>query len=67
MSRYRRDLEAARRRLAAREHHTIQTPYGAVQYAEHGGGPALLFSTRWSAASMWAWGAPRAGSGMASG
>jgi pimeloyl-ACP methyl ester carboxylesterase len=44
MSRYRRDLEAARRRLAAREHHTIQTPYGAVQYAEHGGGPALLFS-----------------------
>jgi pimeloyl-ACP methyl ester carboxylesterase len=44
MTRYRRDLEAARRRLAAREHHSIQTPYGAVQYAERGQGPPLLFS-----------------------
>jgi pimeloyl-ACP methyl ester carboxylesterase len=44
MTRYRRDIEAARRRLAAREHHSIQTPYGAVQYAEHGQGPPLLFS-----------------------
>jgi pimeloyl-ACP methyl ester carboxylesterase len=44
MTRYRRDLQAARRRLAAREHHTIQTPYGSVQYAEHGQGPPLLFS-----------------------
>ena len=44
MTRYRIDLEAARRRLAAREHHSIQTPYGAVQYAERGHGPALLFS-----------------------
>jgi pimeloyl-ACP methyl ester carboxylesterase len=44
MTRYRRDLDAARRRLAAREHHSIQTPYGSVQYAEQGQGPALLFS-----------------------
>jgi pimeloyl-ACP methyl ester carboxylesterase len=44
MTRYRRDLEAARRRLAAREHHSIQTPYGWVEYAERGQGPPLLFS-----------------------
>src|SRR5512132_520923 len=44
MTRYRTDIEAARRRLAAREHHSIQTPYGSVQYAEHGQGPPLLFS-----------------------
>jgi pimeloyl-ACP methyl ester carboxylesterase len=44
MTRYHRDLDAARRRLAAREQHHIQTPYGAVQYAEHGQGPPLLFS-----------------------
>src|SRR5215211_4090808 len=44
MTRYRIDIEAARRRLAAREHHSIQTPYGAVQYAERGQGSPLLFS-----------------------
>ena len=44
MTHYRHDLDAARQRLAAREHHTIHTPYGAVQYAEHGQGPPLLFS-----------------------
>jgi hypothetical protein len=44
MTRYRHDIEAARRRLAAREHHSIQTPYGSVQYAEHGQGRPLLFS-----------------------
>jgi pimeloyl-ACP methyl ester carboxylesterase len=44
MTRYRTDIEAACRRLAARQHHTIQTPYGSVQYAEHGQGPPLLFS-----------------------
>jgi pimeloyl-ACP methyl ester carboxylesterase len=44
MTRYRIDIDAARRRLAAREHHSIQTPYGSVQYAEHGQGPPLLFS-----------------------
>jgi pimeloyl-ACP methyl ester carboxylesterase len=44
MTRYRIDIDAARGRLAAREHHSIQTSYGAVQYAEHGQGPPLLFS-----------------------
>ena len=44
MSRYRRDLEAARGRLATREQYSIQTPYGSVQYAERGQGPPLLFS-----------------------
>jgi pimeloyl-ACP methyl ester carboxylesterase len=44
MTRYRIDIDAARRRLAARERHSIQTPYGSVQYAEHGQGPPLLFS-----------------------
>jgi pimeloyl-ACP methyl ester carboxylesterase len=44
MTRYRIDIEAARRRLAAREHHSIQTPYGSVQYAERGQGPPVLFS-----------------------
>jgi pimeloyl-ACP methyl ester carboxylesterase len=44
MTRYRHDVDAARRRLAAREHHAIQTPYGSVQYAERGQGPPLLFS-----------------------
>jgi pimeloyl-ACP methyl ester carboxylesterase len=44
MTRYRIDIEAARRRLAAREHHTIHTSYGSLQYAEHGQGPPLLFS-----------------------
>jgi pimeloyl-ACP methyl ester carboxylesterase len=44
MTRYRRDLDAARRRLAAREHHSIQTPYGSVQYVERGQGPPVLFS-----------------------
>jgi hypothetical protein len=44
MTRYRRDIEAARRRLAAREHDSIQTADGSVQYAEHGQGPPVLFS-----------------------
>ena len=44
MTHYRHDLDAARQRLAAREHHTIHTPYGSVQYAERGQGPPLLFS-----------------------
>ena len=44
MTRYRHDLDAARRRLVARQRHSIQTPYGSVQYAERGQGPPLLFS-----------------------
>jgi pimeloyl-ACP methyl ester carboxylesterase len=44
MTRYRHDLEAAGRRLAAREHHSIQTSYGSVQYVEQGQGLPVLFS-----------------------
>src|SRR4029453_18978623 len=44
MPRYQTDTGAPRRRLAAREHHSIQTPYGSVQFAERGQGPPLLFS-----------------------
>jgi pimeloyl-ACP methyl ester carboxylesterase len=44
MSRYRHELEAARRRLAAHQRHSIHTRYGSVEYAERGQGPPLLFS-----------------------
>jgi pimeloyl-ACP methyl ester carboxylesterase len=41
--RYRRDLNAARARLAAVKRHVISTQWGAVEYAERGSGdPALI-------------------------
>jgi pimeloyl-ACP methyl ester carboxylesterase len=40
--RYRRDLNAARARLAAVERHVISTPWGAVEYAERGEGKPVL-------------------------
>jgi pimeloyl-ACP methyl ester carboxylesterase len=40
--RYRRDLNAARARLAAVDHHLISTPWGAVEYAERGFGDPVL-------------------------
>jgi pimeloyl-ACP methyl ester carboxylesterase len=40
--RYRRDLNAARTRLAAVERHVISTQGGAVEYAERGDGDAVL-------------------------
>jgi pimeloyl-ACP methyl ester carboxylesterase len=40
--RYRRDLNAARARLAAVERHVISTPWGAVEYAERGDGDPVL-------------------------
>jgi pimeloyl-ACP methyl ester carboxylesterase len=40
--RYRRDLNAARARLAAVERHVIATPWGAVEYAEQGAGVPVL-------------------------
>ncbi len=41
--RYRRDLRAARARLAAVKRHVVSTPWGAVEYAERGSGaPALV-------------------------
>ena len=40
--RYRRDLKAARARLAAVDRHVISTPWGAVEYAERGSGAPVL-------------------------
>ena len=40
--RYRRDLNAARPRLAAVERHVISTQWGAVEYAERGDGDPVL-------------------------
>jgi pimeloyl-ACP methyl ester carboxylesterase len=40
--RYRRDLNAARARLAAVERRVISTPWGAVEYAERGEGEPVL-------------------------
>ena len=40
--RYRRDMNAARARLAAVERHVIATPWGAVEYAERGSGNPVL-------------------------
>jgi pimeloyl-ACP methyl ester carboxylesterase len=45
MSRYRRDMVAARRRLANRERRSIQDPrFGSIEYTEWGDGPALIVS-----------------------
>jgi pimeloyl-ACP methyl ester carboxylesterase len=42
---YRRDMEAARRRLAARERRLVQDPrFGAIEYTEWGQGPAMILS-----------------------
>jgi pimeloyl-ACP methyl ester carboxylesterase len=40
--RYRRDMKAARARLAAFERHVIATPWGQVEYAEQGTGDPVL-------------------------
>ena len=40
--RYRRDMKAARARLAAVDRHVISTPWGAVEYAERGSGDPVL-------------------------
>ena len=40
--RYRRDMNAARARLAAVERHVISTRWGAVEYAERGSGAPVL-------------------------
>ena len=40
--RYRRDLNAARARLAAVQRHIVPTQWGAVEYAEHGKGDPVL-------------------------
>ena len=40
--RYRRDMNAARARLAAEDRHVISTRWGAVEYAERGSGDPVL-------------------------
>jgi len=40
--RYRRDMSAARARLAAADRHVISTQWGSVEYAEHGSGAPVL-------------------------
>ena len=40
--RYRRDLDAARLRLAAVDRHVVSTQWGVVEYAERGSGAPLL-------------------------
>jgi pimeloyl-ACP methyl ester carboxylesterase len=42
VQRYRRELNAARARLAATERHVVATPWGAVEYAERGSGAPVL-------------------------
>jgi pimeloyl-ACP methyl ester carboxylesterase len=40
--RYRRDMNAARARLATVDRHVVSTPWGAVEYAETGSGAPVL-------------------------
>jgi hypothetical protein len=42
--RYRRDMNAARARLAAADRHVVSTEWGAVEYAEQGHGDPVLVS-----------------------
>ena len=45
MSRYRDEINAARTRLAARDREYLASePFGIIEYAQHGDGPALLVS-----------------------
>ena len=40
--RYRRDMNAARARVAASARHVITTPWGQIEYAEEGTAPPCL-------------------------
>ena len=42
MYRYRRDLNAARARLASVDRHVVSTRWGVIEYAERGSGPPVL-------------------------
>ena len=45
MNRYRRDIEAARERLAARERRTLEHPrWGVIEYTTWGEGPPMILS-----------------------
>jgi pimeloyl-ACP methyl ester carboxylesterase len=42
IGRYRRDMRAARQRLASLERHVVHTQFGRVEYIERGEGPVVL-------------------------
>ena len=42
VDRYRRDIETARRRLAALDRRTVETQFGKVEYIDQGEGPVVL-------------------------
>ena len=42
IGRYRRDMRAARQRLASLERHVVHTQFGKVEYIERGEGPVVL-------------------------
>ena len=44
MGRYRRDIEAARERLAARERRTLEHRLGVIEYTTWGAGPPMILS-----------------------
>ena len=67
MTRYQTDIEAARRRLAAANTTASRPPTDRSNTPSTARAPRCCSATRWSAASTWASGVPRAGSAMASG
>jgi hypothetical protein len=42
LERYRRDVDAARRRIAALERRSVETSFGRVEYLDRGDGPVVL-------------------------
>jgi pimeloyl-ACP methyl ester carboxylesterase len=42
LHRYRRDIDAARRRVAALDRQTVGTAFGRIEYLDRGGGPVVL-------------------------
>jgi pimeloyl-ACP methyl ester carboxylesterase len=42
IDRYRRDMRAAWRRLASLEREVVRTPFGKIEYIDHGEGPVVL-------------------------
>ena len=51
--RYRRELEAARARVAAVKRPVIDTPWGRLEYAEEGSGERPWASSNRTARSCW--------------
>jgi pimeloyl-ACP methyl ester carboxylesterase len=42
LKRYRRDIDAAKRAIAALEWQSVETSYGRIEYLDHGEGPVVL-------------------------